>query len=131
MGNRVACDAVNSGGDVDLLDAVDSSQVLGGYLAWSCLFLSSYRCKRKSTSCPNPQYATDDSLLPHAKADERVAIALFFEELHHHDVVGERGRRRHDLVEIDGVFLHLLERLVQLLGGVVVVEREDQSCASP
>ena len=73
-GNRTSRHAINFGGRIHLIDAVDASQFLGRDLAGRGLFVRGKSGEGKRTAGPDTQYAADNSLLTHAEADQTVHV---------------------------------------------------------
>ena len=128
MCHRVAGHAVYSRCRVYLLDAVHTAEVLCRHLSRGGFLSRADRRKGEDAPRSHAQNAADDSLFPHAQADQRMLVTLLFQELHHHHVVRQGGSRGDDLVEVGGVGKHLLQSFFQLAGGTEVVKGEDQSC---
>ena len=129
MSDWIPGDAVNAGGHIHLVDAIDAAQFLGGDLAGCCLFAGTGRGKGEDAARPHSKNTADDALLAHAHAHQRMAIAFPGQELDHGHVVGEGGRGADHFVEIGWVSQHLLQSFIQFLGGAEVMERQNQSRA--
>src|SRR5438105_11804006 len=117
MRYRIPGHAINPGGGIDLLDPVGVSQFRSRDLAGRRPLSFAGGSKGKHTAGAYAEQARDDSLLSHAKSDERVSVAALLEELHHGYVVIEDGGGGHDLVVVGWIGGHLLERLFELLSG--------------
>src|SRR3974377_2190973 len=100
MRHRISGYAVNASGCVHLVDTIDSSKFLCGYLSRSSALGRTDCCKCERTSRANAQHAADDALFAHADTHQRVTIALFLEELHHRAVVVQRRTRRYKFIQV-------------------------------
>jgi hypothetical protein len=67
--DRIADHAVDAGGDVHALDAIDVAQFLRGDLAGCGFFAGNGGCESEHASRAHAQYAADDALFAHAHAD--------------------------------------------------------------
>src|SRR5437763_17158756 len=92
MRDGIADYAVNSSGNVHLLNAIDVAQLLGGDLTRSGFLASTRGCEGEHAPRPYPQHSADDPLLAHAHADHGMTVAFPSEELDHGDVVRQDGR---------------------------------------
>src|SRR6266850_1341632 len=98
MSDGVSCHAIDASRCVHLLDAVDAAELLSTDLAGRGFLIFTNSCERKDAAGAHSKHTTDDALLSHAQADQRVFVALSLEELHHCYVVGERGGSGDNLV---------------------------------
>src|SRR4029077_20982214 len=89
------------------------------------------RCKGKDAASAYSQHTTNDSLLAHAQADQRVLIAPFLQKLHHGHVVVKSCCRTHEFVIVGGDGDHFVQRFFQTLGSTKVVVGEDQRGSIP
>ena len=122
MLDRIAGDSIDAGGGVDLLDAVDTAQIARADLAGRGFKIRADRAKGENAAGAHAEHAADDALLSHAQPDERVLVALGLQKLHHGHVVGECGGGGDDLVEVGRDLQHFFQRLLELAGGVEIVE---------
>src|SRR3954469_14613188 len=102
MSHRVSRHTVHARSRIDLLDAINRTQLLCADLPRCGLLIRTYRRKSKRAARAHSEYAADDSLLSHTQADERMFVALRLQELHYGDVVGKSGRSSNDLVVVGG-----------------------------
>src|SRR5208283_2917204 len=126
MGDRVYDHSVDARGGVQLLDPVDTAQLLGRRLARSGGFPGGGGGESEDAPCSYSQDAANEPLLSHAHADQGMTVALTAQKLDHGDVVGKRGRGADDFIKVGGISQHSLQRLVELLGCPEIVERKDQ-----
>src|SRR2546427_12403568 len=122
MGNRVPGNAVHPGCGIHLFDSISAAQILSSDLARSSLFIRADGSECEHATRAYSEHAAYDPLLAHAQADQRMFVALLFQELHHGDVVVERGRGAYDFVEVGGGSGHFMERLFQVLGSATIVK---------
>ena len=126
MFDGIARYAVNTGGGVHLLDPVNAAELRSTDLAGRSFLIGADGGKGENAAGAHVQYAADDALLSHTQADQRMAIALCLEKLHHGDVVGERGRGGDELVKLRRNRPHLFQRGIEIAGGSKIVERKNQ-----
>ena len=131
MSHGIASHSVHARGRIDLFDPVGAAQILRGDLAGGGFLVIAHCAKSKHTPRTHAKHPADDALLAHAHPNQRVFTAIFLEELHHEHVVVKGGGSADDFVKIGGDGNHLLQRLFQILGGPIVVMREDESCLAP
>src|SRR5438045_7288843 len=95
--------AIDSGSDVELLDAVDGAQLLGGDLSGRGFLAAGGRGESEGAACAHSQYPADQALLAHTHSDHGMAVALTGKETNHADVVGQGGGGAYDFVEVGRV----------------------------
>ena len=123
--NRVSGNAIDASGGVHLFDAVDAAQLLRGDLSGSGFFPRTHGGEGEYAAGTDSQHAADDSLFAHADADDGMVVAFATQELDHGNIVGERGSSADYFVEVGGKLAHLLQSLVEPLGGPEVVKGEN------
>ena len=126
MRDRIAYDAVDSGGCVHLLDAIGVAQLLCGSLTGCGLLIGTDCGESEDAAGSHPEQPADDALLAHAQADQRMAVAKLLQEFHHGHVVVESRGRADNFVEVRGDLQHLFESLFQILGGAKIVVGKNQ-----
>ncbi len=131
MRDRIAGDAVDSGGGVHLLDAIRAAQLLRRDLAGRGFLVGTDRSESEHASRPHSQQPADDALLAHAQPDQRMAVAKLLQKFHHGHVVVKRRGRADDLVEIGGDLHHFFQGVFQILGGPKIVVGKDQGRLPP
>src|SRR4029077_20534533 len=87
----VSGNAVDAGGNVDRLDAVEAAQILRGDLAGSGFFSGTGRGKGEDAAGADSEDAADDALFAHAQADERMSVGFAAQKLDHGNVIGKGG----------------------------------------
>jgi len=70
VGDRISGHTVDPCGDVDLLDAIDASQLLRGDLAGSGFVSGTGGGEGEDAAGANPQHAADDALFAHAQPNQ-------------------------------------------------------------
>ena len=119
--DRVACDAVNLGAGIDLVDAVDLAQGARGDLAGSSLLTRVGGGKRKRASGAHAQHAADDSRVAHQVADNGRVLVCAFQKADHCHVVRYCLCGRHQLVEVRRELAHARHDGIQVADLLVVV----------
>src|SRR6266849_8199687 len=92
MCHRVACHAINLGGGINLINAERLSQDTRCNLSGSGLFSGTGSSKGELAAGAHAEYTAHNALLTHADADNGVLRTVFFQKLHHLNVVIEIGR---------------------------------------
>src|SRR5579863_2895858 len=126
MGNRIAGDSVDASSSVYLFDTVSAAQFLRSHLAGRGLFVVADGGEGEDAAGSDSQNSADDALFSHANSDQRMQSAVFLEELHHGDIVGQRGSGADNLVEVGGYGDHFFQRLIELPGSAEIVIGEDE-----
>src|SRR5579864_7099939 len=108
MRDGISDHGVDTGGNVDVVDAVNTAQFLCADLPGGGFLTRSGRAECEDASRAYAQDPADNPLLTHTHADHRMAVAFAGEELDHGDIVRERGSRADDLVKVGWVGEHLL-----------------------
>ena len=82
-------------------------------VTWPGAVFSSGLTAAKVNTLParTPEHPADDALLAHAQPDQRMAVAIFLQKLHHGHVVVESRGRADDLVEVGRVVFTIFSRV--------------------
>src|SRR5205814_6162850 len=107
--------AIDSGSDVELLDAVDGAQLLGGDLSGRGFLPASGRGESEGAACAHSQDPADESLLAHTHTHNWMAVALAGEEANPSDVLAQGGGSVDDLVAFRRVSSQLLQGFLRFL----------------
>src|SRR3979411_3035319 len=100
MFDRIAGDSIDTSSGVNLIDAVDATQVVRADLTGCGFKIGADRAKGENAAGAHAQHAADDPLLSHAQPDQRMLVALLLQKLHHGHVVGERSSGADDLIKV-------------------------------
>src|ERR1700688_2895499 len=131
MFHGIAGNSVDTGGGIDLLDAINSAQIPPADLPGRGFKVGADRAKGEYAAGANTQHAADDALLPHAQPDERMLVAVRLQELHHRHIVGERGSGTDDFVEVRRNLEHLLQGVIEVAGGSKIMKRDEEPPTLP
>src|SRR6202140_4626230 len=127
----IAGNSVDTGGGIDLLDAINSAQIAPADLPGRGFKVGADRAEGENAAGANAQHAADDALLAHAQPDERMLAAVRLQELHHGHIVGERGSSTDDFVEVRRNLEHLLQGVVEVAGGSKIMKRDEEPPTLP
>src|SRR6266550_4196503 len=98
MSDGVAGHAIDTRRCIDLLNAVDTAELLSTDLAGRGFLIFADRGECKHAAGAHSEHSADDALLSHTQSDQRVFVNLRLEELHHRYVVRESGGGGDNLV---------------------------------
>ena len=130
MRDGVAGNAVDARCGIDLFEAVERAQGVDSHLPGRGLFARGHGCEGEGAASARAEQPAHDAGLAHRHGDHVGDVAVLLQQLEHREIVGERARGRHDLVELGIEALHALERLLQAAGVGEVVIAEDERCTA-
>ena len=127
FGDGVAGDAVDSGGKVDVLDAVGFLEGTSGDLSGCGFFAWGGGCEGEGRAGTKAEDARDDTGLSHADADDGSVIGDLLQQAHEGQVVGEGLGGGDDLGEVRLEGLDALIDGFEVAGLLKVVEGDDET----
>src|ERR1700740_1766920 len=81
--HRITCYSINSGRNVDLINAVGFMQRARSDLSRACFVARRSGSKGEDTPSADPKNAADDSLIAHADPDKVSHVSGALQEVHH------------------------------------------------
>ena len=129
VGDGVAGDAVDAGGLIELLDAVEVFESAGGHLAGGGFRAVGGGGEGEGAAGAEAENAADDAGLAHGDGDQLGVVRVCFEPGEQVEAGGQGGCGGDDFDEIGGEALDTLEDGFGVGGGVEVVKAEEEGRA--